>query len=131
MTNRPPDLEDIIARAQKRTIGADGGVHEGKPKMTISDVSRIVLGVGLAVFAVSLLVTTNKIQQNIDKATQIIDRSTVVMEKLPAATDRMEKLLERVDTSVQRGFNGFKETAPSVTEGLIDGLRNGLNREPK
>lgn len=129
MTNQPPDLEEIIRRGQQRAIGANGGVHEGKPKMTISDKIRIALTASLILLSLTISFAAARVFARFDQAKVLIDRGVVVMDKLPAATDRMEKLLDRVDVSVQKGVKEIKEAAPTVTKGWIDGVRQGLAKD--
>ncbi|MNK40153.1 hypothetical protein D3C87_587880 [compost metagenome] len=129
--NSPPDLEEIIRRGQAKALKADGGVFEGKPMNLSSDVARVIFGMGMILLAGSIFAATYTISSKIDKVEVLIERGVTVMDKLPAATDRMEKLLDRVDLSVQHGVSGLKEAAPAVTEGWINGIRNGLSKETK
>lgn len=131
MTNRPPDLEEIIRRAQQKQYPADAGISEGRLKMNIGDLSRLLFAAGLILLAGSIFVATATVAKRFDQAEVLIERGVTVMDKLPAATDRMEKLLDRVDLSVQHGVSGLKEAAPAVTEGWINGIRNGLSKETK
>lgn len=132
MTNRPPDLEEIIRRGQEKAIGANGGVYEKRGiSLTTGQGIQAMLAFSLLAFTIVLGGSVAYIGSKLDKAEALIERGVTVMDKLPAATDRMEKLLDRVDTSVQRGVSGLKEAAPAVTEGWINGIRNGLNKESK
>lgn len=132
MTNRPPDLEEIIRRGQEKAIGANGGVYEKRGiSLTTGQGIQAMLAFSLLAFTIVLGGSVAYLGSKLDKAEALIERGVTVMDKLPAATDRMEKLLDRVDTSVQRGVSGLKEAAPAVTEGWINGIRNGLNKESK
>ncbi len=122
-SNTPPDLEEIIARAQAKHGRTGSGFS--------TEVAKVIFGIGMIILGGSILASALIIGSKIDKAQALIDRGVVVMEQIPAATDRMEKLLDRVDLSVQRGVKEVKDAVPKLPEGWLERTRNSLNKDPQ